>query len=531
MTAAAASSRQRQAFADFWIRLPVAAVDLAWLSPCTWLAVTLAGADGARAALSGGILYLLALATSFIANRAALPKRAGRLLPLALAPAWVLLTLWATLYADTPLGGAAWLLAALAAIRDTPFHLPPDLVLLILAAILYWRGLWLGLAECGHGSARASFQTGLVAVAAVALLAGEREAPTSLALTLAYLVVALPALSVARGLEAGRGGAGVARLWGGAFTGILLLMAAGLVFLGGWLAPALVAAGWALLNALLAALHAFMMWLVSLFGSGSPAVLPEEEALLLRRQTGEAVRYLFQVPELVGRVGRLAVVAAFLLPMVYAVLAYLAEVWRRLGEPLYLAERSAEPAEGKGGLWQALRKLIFRLGWLLWRGAGGRALDGDPRTWAVRLAYRDLLRAAQKRGATRRPATTPAQQLPLLLGVFPGHREDLVAITRAYEAARYGPPPGRAEVAEVRARLRRVLRRRWFGRRGGQDRLPRLADGPRAAVTAMGLSAVKGLVGAGDESQHGFVVEGDSAGDPQAYGDAAVRRAEVGKGE
>ncbi len=461
MPAVAVQRGQRRSFADARLRLPVAAVDLAWLSPCIWLAMTLAGADGARAVFVGAVLYGLAFATSFTVGRAPLAARTGRLLPLALAPVFVLSTLWAALYADMPLAGAGWLLAALAAIRDTPFRLPPDLVVIILGAILYWRGLWLGVADCGHGSARASFQTGVVAVAAVALLGGESRAPASLAWALAYLVVALPALALARGLEAGKGGVGVARLWGTAFTVLLLLSAAGLVALGGWLAQVVVAAGCALFNALLQALYALMMWLISLFGAGSPGALPEEEALLLQRKTAAAVRSLFEVPESVRQVGQLAVVAAFLFPMVYAILTYLAELWRRLAEPLYLASLSAAAAEGDGGLWRALRRLVYRLSWLLWRGVGGRALDGDPRSWPVRRAYRDLLRAAEKRGARRRPATTPAQQLPLLLNAFPGHAEDLVAITRAYEEARYGPPPARAEAAEVRARLRQVLRRRW----------------------------------------------------------------------
>jgi hypothetical protein len=77
----------------------------------------------------------------------------------------------------------------------------------------------------------------------------------------------------------------------------------------------------------------------------------------------------------------------------------------------------------------------------------------------VRQIYRQLLRESAKLGKSRKDAETPLEFLPELEAVFPGCREALELITRAYLRVRYGEyPETRGEVDEVELAWRRVRR-------------------------------------------------------------------------
>ena len=442
-------------------RLSLAAIDLAWLTPCSWVAASLAGVDATRAALAVVPLYGLGAALSAALSLRPPPPLVGNAAALLVALMALAFSLWAALYAPLPPLDAAWASAALTALRDSPFRFPADIVVLVAGALFYWRGSWLFRVLPDRGSAGASFQVGLVALALAAWAGGGRYGALGLGWTFAYLAVGLLALAAARGRELGLARDAGARAWSGIFTGLLLVGALTLVGAGLWLAPSLVAAAVEGVDRFLAALHAFMLWLAHLFGPHQPPPVPVEPQ---PGRSGEmpSIRQLLEVPEVVRRVGGALVLIGMALPLIHILLRFLAEAWRRLWEPFYVADVSVERWQGEGaGLRDAVRRLLWRLGRLLWRGAGGRPLDGDPRGWPVRLAYRNLLRAGAKRGAPRPAAATAAEHLEALRRAFPDDGDDLVAITRAYERARYGAQPQRVGAAEVRLRCRRVLRRRW----------------------------------------------------------------------
>jgi hypothetical protein len=338
-------------------------------------------------------------------------------------------------------------------------------VLLPAGALMLWRGWWLAASVPQHHTAGASFQAGLVALALGAAVGGEGFATATSAWALGFLAVGLLALSVVRGDEAGARRDPVARLWALGFTAVLLAVAWGMASGGGAIAQALADLGARLLDAFLAALNALFTWLASLTVSPEPVDLPPELAQPPRQTQQNELRELLTIPESVRRVGGIGVMLAFIVPLIVAIVRYLGELWRKLTDPLFMAGVQVETVEGSGwGVSRALRALALRLARLLWRGAGGRALDGDPRGWPVRTAYRDLLRRAAKHGAPRPPEATAAEHVLALVQLFPGHEADLREITRAYERARYGPAPERAQAAEVKERLRRVTRRGWFRR-------------------------------------------------------------------
>ncbi len=70
----------------------------------------------------------------------------------------------------------------------------------------------------------------------------------------------------------------------------------------------------------------------------------------------------------------------------------------------------------------------------------------------IRRIYANLLDAAAKVGAQRLPSQTPLEFLPVLSEVFPDHRSQVGAITRAYLKIRYGGfPESSEEVVQVEA--------------------------------------------------------------------------------
>ncbi len=94
------------------------------------------------------------------------------------------------------------------------------------------------------------------------------------------------------------------------------------------------------------------------------------------------------------------------------------------------------------------------------------ALRGDPRwrdTLHIRLAYRRLLRVADRVGLGRRPSQTPQEYERLLASALPEIGEPLDELTQLYQAARYRPTPAEPEAAEraqrALASLLVVLRR------------------------------------------------------------------------
>lgn len=85
---------------------------------------------------------------------------------------------------------------------------------------------------------------------------------------------------------------------------------------------------------------------------------------------------------------------------------------------------------------------------------------GDPQTLSVRAAYRNWLRAAASLGRPPRPPETPGEFLAPSLALLPDAAPDLLSLTRAYEAARYGAPPaGELTVAAARTAWERIEQR------------------------------------------------------------------------
>lgn len=445
-------------------RAPVAAVDLAWMLPTLWLAATLLGADGTRAAFAFGCLHPCGLLQGQVARRIRLRHAAVLAAQFTAGTAALALAAWAGLHPDHSFLDPAWLITAASAVAGAPYHLGPEVVLLPAGALLFWRGSWLAARGPGHREAGVSFQTGMVVLAAGAVLGGERHAAAVLALTVAFLSAGLLGLAILRGEETGARRDLSGRLWAVGFTGVLLLAAFALATSGGAVAQALADLAARAFDAFLGGLNAFISWMASLFSPEDTAALPPDLAPPPQRRQTNPMLELLTVPEPVRRVGTMGVMLAFVVPLVVAVVRYLGELWRKLTDPLFMAGVRLETIEGEGlDIARALRGLLFRFARLLWRSAGGRSLDGDPRGWPVRLAYRDLLRRAAARGVSLPASATATERMPALLLAYPGHEEDLAAVTRAYEEARYGPSPERAAAAEVRLRVRRVTRRRWFG--------------------------------------------------------------------
>lgn len=446
-------------------RLLLAVVDLAWLGPGIWLVAALLGIDPTRATLAFVALQPAGLALGLLPSTWLGPLPLRIALRLLVSAVLLALAAWIGLFAPIPLLDGAWPAALPRALLDTPYRVAPEALLLPAGALLLWRGAWLSAIVPSHRAFGASFQLGLVSLGLMAFLGSERYGGQVLGAALAFLAAGLLALAVARSDEAGARRDSVARAWALAFTAVLLVAALIASLGGGVIVQTLVEVATRAFDVLLGAVAAFFAWLSGLFGPPEDGTLPP--TLAPERQPGERnpLADILTVPEPVRRVGGVMVMLGLLAPILIAAVRYLGELWRWLSDPLFMAGVRVAPLESDGnGLRQMLRQLAYRLGKLLWRAAGGRALEGDPHAWPVRLAYRDLLRWAARRGAPRAGAATPSEYLGALNVTFPDAAEDLLSITRAYERARYGRGSDRREADLARARVRHVTRRRWFGR-------------------------------------------------------------------
>ncbi|MHB1005442.1 MAG: DUF4129 domain-containing protein [Chloroflexota bacterium] len=453
--------------APAWGRLALAALDLAWAAPALRLALIMLGGEGARAALAAVALYAVGALATLIATR--LPTtRTRQLVTPAFASAAVAVAFWAVAHAARPFLDAAWVGEALVGIAEARLGLWTDLTLLVAGTLLVWRGNWLVRVSPTHASAGASFQTGMIVVALGAIgpsiesysrAFGGGEAQAGFSLVWAFGVLGTGLLALAGTRETGAGRGAGARLWGLLFTGLLLLAVFVLVSYGGAIASTVLDLATRLANAVASAVATVFAWLAALFPP-DPATLPVAAAPVGGGEREGTYVTFFTVPESIRRLGGAVVMLGLFVPLLIGLVRYLAEVWRRLWDPLFMAGVSVERGDWRDGdPWRWPRALLYRFGRLLWRGAGGQALDGDPRAWPVRLAYRDLLKTAAKRGATRRPGQTPAEHLNQMAAAFPGREAELRSISEAYERARYGPTPDREYPSDLRALIRQVTRK------------------------------------------------------------------------
>lgn len=103
-----------------------------------------------------------------------------------------------------------------------------------------------------------------------------------------------------------------------------------------------------------------------------------------------------------------------------------------------------------GALFEPLRRQRGGL-----RAALAGLTGGDPAS-RIRRAYIRLLLLAEEREQGRPPSQTPREYRPRAERLAPAARADIIILTDAYEAARYGPPPSPDEAAAAEAAIQAI---------------------------------------------------------------------------
>lgn len=441
--------------------LPVAraVMEFCWLYP--WLVVIgggLYGSDGR--VLSPGWALVLLLGAQAMARPVV--ERAGtlRFSRVVLLVAGVVLGFVAVHerhYTHIPLWHPAWIGALLRALHDLFPGVDIVVMASLLAALLWWRGLVLGLREVGAIEVDTAYKTGVgmivLYVIAAAIYADTRgftaagpDLPGSM---LAFFFLGLSALALARLStiwETGRPDER-AQVPGRAWL-LLVIGVVGLIMLSASTMAGLAAADVSkylvlVLRPLMPVVEAIFLvlfFVASLIVRVLIAILTH----LPRRQPQDArqppttviddllrrLRELEVNPQIIES-ARWGMVVALLALLIIGMAVTIVLIRRR--------ERKSDDDE-RESVWSA-REALSGLAALLRRlrlrrpAAGERSL---PEVHAVRILYRELLRLGTTLGASRKAWATPREHLPQLLGALPGAGSDIESLTWAYERVRYG---------------------------------------------------------------------------------------------
>jgi hypothetical protein len=459
--------------------LPVtrATLEFCWLYP--WIVVIGGGLYGGTAPLlSGGWAFALLIGAQLsvrpVLHRAG-PLRRARL---ALVGAGTLLGLAAIhqlYFADTPIWHLAWVGALLRATHDILPEVPRPVTAALVASLLWWRGLVLGIREVGAMEVEQAYKTGVGMVVLYLLAAaiyGDTqgfaaagpELPGSM---LAFFFLGLSALALAR----------LATIWdrvraddrsqvpGRAWL-LLVIGVVGLILLVASTAAGLAAADVSryLVVALRPLLPLLELVFIVLFFVAS--IIVRVAIAILSRIPRREIPTVGQPPaffdDLLRRLREIEmnpqVVEGARWGMVLGLLALLI-IGMAVTIVILRRREKRKDEDERESVWSA-REMLAGLGRLLLRvrrPRGPREERAVPEATAIRRVYRDLLRLGEDQGARRPAWATPREHDPALRRVLPDATGEVETLTWAYERARYGRwRPSAREVQEAEAALERA---------------------------------------------------------------------------
>jgi hypothetical protein len=509
--------------ASFWLEnlaLPGCALALEAIVIGAWLQLGAAWiiGDAAQPLLASWVLFLVLLEAFWLARWLAAHHVPGKVAGLLIVLGWAIslaLMWYLRVYASSSaLWQPGWLETLLHDLQTDSGQIGAAIGLLFLSAFLWWRGLRLGRAHLEEDQIARSFKIGFAALILALLLIGTVPAATrgtlairlGLALPL-FLFVGLSALSLAklaeirrRRRERMRAQADPTRSWivvlltlSGALVLVTLLIEQlfsfqlwllVLTFLQPvWDAIAMVL-GWIALGIAFVAywiVHPLVEGVRALFGGGQqqssqpppgvhPPTLPQGG-----NTGGVPLEWVMAV-----RYALLALGLLLLLLLLWRSFRTFAS-WRHPKA----GDEERESLGAMRAMRAQLRALLAALG-ARWKRAPALDEAESASDITVRLLYRQLLRQARTRGIQRAPAETPqefAQRLrpalarsPAALPGLPASEastsgdeqpsqpppadRDLVALTAAYEQARYGEQePASAQLIALTEQTEHLLRR------------------------------------------------------------------------
>jgi hypothetical protein len=455
-------------------------MEYCWVYP--WIVVLGGGLYGGSGPVLGAGWVFVLLLIGQLAVRPMLdrggPLRRARGLLVGAGLILGLLAVYAQHYPHIPVWSPAWLAALFRSAHDTLPAVPKPVFAALVAALLWWRGLALGVRETDALAIDAAYKTGVGAIVfyfIAAAIYGDSQGFAAAGPTLpgslpAFFFLGLSALALARlaiiwdRSQPDERAHFPARAWVLLVTG-----AVGLIVLAASMTAGLAAAdvttyvGLALrpLLPVIEVLFIILFFVAEIVVRILIAVLsriprPSPHELeappptvfddLLRR-----LREINMNPDFVEG-ARWTMVLLVVLLLVLGMALTIVLMRRR--------ERKSDDDEHES-VWSSrdalrgLRRLIPRIRL--------RRRDPDmspePAVRSIRRIYRELLALGSSLGVTRHPSTTPREHDPRLRDALPEAAVDVEALTGAYEQVRYGAwRPAASEVRAAEEALQRVRR-------------------------------------------------------------------------
>ncbi len=376
----------------------------------------------------------------------------------------IVATLRLVLYGDYALGDLGWLVASTDRLFSAMVGLPPDLVVIGVLFVCWWRGIVLSRKGYDVRQVGFHFRVGIVVLLAYFLVAmlGQRE--NLIGAVAACFVFGLISIALARMLEVGGihdsslgSKQWVAVLIGSSLSslGLALLLAAlfsrqVLTALLNRLRPAIDffrQIAWYGIGVLFYLFYPLLEWLVDLIHLVERNRSGQDETLFaspmfspILDQGAEDFREWFSYCNSI--LIALALVGGLLL---------VARMIRRL-----MAEREKEDDLDRESVWSAQDlvddlKNSLRQGLDNVRAWMSQLGDRKKRSAAsIRKIYASMVDLAAEAGHPRRPATTPYEHRRTLYRAFPEGREAVDTITEAYVRVHYGEAPdSRKEMQQI----------------------------------------------------------------------------------
>ena len=344
--------------------------------------------------------------------------------------------------------------------------LPAELMLVLLAALLWWRGVQLANRWLGPGSARRSFRLGMVMLLVVAFIRVDIGLENLLPHLALFTFSGLVAVGAARAASLSQlRGANQEPLTMNWLAGMLAIAvgtvgaaAAFAVFLSGqlsgwiltmvlWAVRLTLAAMLIVVSPILLVVLLAFTWLSSLIDD-SPVLQAMQEELV------EVVQNLADILFTVGGFLRDIWLALPSIPWIKPLMLWtfialvLIVMIRRFGVRwripflakggFYPSESETLPSDLLASMKNWLEQGVQQIGQQLTRlGVGGKLVAAAR----IRRIYLQLMTLSAELGAPRLEWQTPLEFMVTLHGLFPDHGDALVAVTGAYVRVRYGELP------------------------------------------------------------------------------------------
>jgi hypothetical protein len=406
------------------------------------------------------IPYLLA----GVLNRGELAPDRKQALVAGLVILTALVTVRLHVYGDVPFGNLGWIAEFTERLFTAFSRLPPDLVVMVLVFVGWWRGIVLSRKDYDTQQVGFHFRVGIVVFMAYFLVTIFGQRVNVVAVVLAYFFFGLMSIALARILEVGgihKSSLGskqwVAVLIGSSLGNLVLALLVSFLFSRqmlqaflGWTRPAwrtFARLVWYALGILLYLAFPLVEWVVALVRQwrdkgvaveqdlfGSPLTNPLEA---VQMEEGPAwLPYCHTILMVLAVVGGLLLVARLI---------------RRMA-----AERAERKELERESVWSGQDfaddlKNSLQQGWEQVKAFLGQLGDRRRRSAAsIRKLYASMVDLATEAGYPRHKAETPYEYRPTLYRAFAKGEEAVDAITEAYVRVHYGEVPGtRAEMSQL----------------------------------------------------------------------------------